>query len=409
MWRALCPSCVLLTRAMMLEGIADDLALHFHDVSTSLVAGAVANGLGKALDIEGVPASDVFCVRDYSALCPEGWADQGDGETCSAPMYYQGQCAEHENFALLTPTEKRAKASACGSQFACVDTCPMDFSSPCPDGWDIDRSNHCIAPPEYAGPCIGRRDFREASSSAKSQWSSLCDVRWPCRKQSGDVSNSAHDRGCPADFSKTCPFDWATVGFHCVSPIDYNGPCATMVDLRGLTVAQKDAYAKACSTPWPCESGSVLETGASFLQYALQDDNAPDPLAYLVNSKLQASQLNIAKKEILKLIPRVEAGGWMATKALTRLVSMTADPNAKSVMIGSGAEAAAETLMKRPGTSDRNVGLAGSLLTMLSGMPVAVEVSDEAGANGHVDVVIPRPSRVYQSDEVILGRSFGLS
>jgi len=182
-----------------------------------------------------------------------------------------------------------------------------------------------------------------------------------------------------------------------------------MVDLRGLTVAQKDAYAKACSTPWPCESGSVLETGASFLQYALQDDNAPDPLAYLVNSKLQASQLNIAKKEILKLIPRVEAGGWMATKALTRLVSMTADPNAKSVMIGSGAEAAAETLMKRPGTSDRNVGLAGSLLTMLSGMPVAVEVSDEAGANGHVDVVIPRPSRVYQSDEVFLGRSFGLS
>jgi len=99
----------------------------------------------------------------------------------------------------------------------------------------------------------------------------------------------------------------------------------------------------------------------------------------------------------------------MATKALTRLVSMTADPNAKTVMIGAGVEAAAETLLKRPGTSDRNIALAGSLLTMLSGMPVAVEVSDEAGANGHVDVIIPRPSRVYQSDELLVRHSFGVN
>ena len=94
----------------------------------------------------------------------------------------------------------------------------------------------------------------------------------------------------------------------------------------------------------------------------------------------------------------------MATKALTRLVSLTTDSDAKAIMINSGVEIAAETLMKRPDTSDRNVGLAGSLLTMLSGMPVAVEVSDEAGASGHVDVVIPRPSRVYHSDEVMLKR-----
>jgi hypothetical protein len=48
-------------------------------------------------------------------------------------------------------------------------------------------------------------------------------------------------------------------------------------------------------------------------------------------------------------------------------------------------------------------------LTMLSGMPVAVEVSDVAGADGHVDIVIPRPSRVYQPDELVLQRSYGIS
>lgn len=234
-------------------------------------------------------------------------------------------------------------------------------------------------------------------------------MRWPCRRQRGDVSDVGPNLGCVADFSKTCPADWIIVGVQCVAPVDYQGPCATMIDLSGLTVTQKDAYAKACHTPWPCGGESFLENGASFLQYALHDDSASDPQHVVVDAKLQASQLNIAKKEVSKLIPRVKAGGWMATKALSRLVSLTTDPNAKSVMISAGAVAAAETLMKRPDTSDRNIGLAGSLLTMLSGMPVAVEVSDEAGANGHVDVVVPRPSRVYQPDELILQRSFGVS
>ena len=152
-------SCASLAQAAILDGISDDLTLQFSDVPTSVVAAAVTDGLSKALETEGVPASDVACVRDYSAACPEGWADQGDGETCSAPMYYQGQCSKDESFAALTPAEKRSKASACGSQFPCVETCAMEISSPCPDAWDIDASNQCVAPAEYAGPCIGRRDF----------------------------------------------------------------------------------------------------------------------------------------------------------------------------------------------------------------------------------------------------------
>ena len=408
MWRFAFVTCASVTHAAVLEGVLDDLVVQFHDMPISVVEAAIANSLGKSLGIEGLPSSDVACVRDSGAACPEGWADQGDGETCSVPMYYQGPCSEDVNFATLTPAEKRATASACGSQFPCVDTCTMDFSSTCPDGWDADSSNHCVAPVEYAGPCVGRKDFRGASSSTKLQWASSCNVRWPCRKQRGDASDAGNDHGCASDFSTTCPDGWTIVGVQCVGPVAYQGPCATMIDLSGLTVDQKDAYAKACHTPWPCGGGSLLERGTSFVQFTLQDDAASDPQHFIVDSKLQVSQLNAAKKEISKLLPRVKAGGRMATKALTRLVSLTTDPNANSVMVSAGAVAAAETLMKRPDTSDMNVGLAGSLLTMLSGMPVAVEVSDEAGANGHVDIVIPRPSRVYQPDEVILQRSFGM-
>ena len=408
MWRVLA-SCICVTHAAVLEGIFEDLASQFPSVPASVVEAAIASSLELSLDSAGTPSSDVTCVRDYSAACPEGWADQGDGETCSAPMYYQGPCSEDVNFAVLTPAEKQSKALACGSQFPCVDTCTMDFTSRCPVGWDEDDSMQCVAPLEYAGPCVGRKDFREVSALAKSKWSSLCNVRWPCRRQLGDVSDVGDDRGCIPDYSATCPADWATVGAQCVGPVDYQGPCATMIDLSGLTVAQKGAYAKACQAPWPCSGGSLIESGSSFLQYALQDGPASDSQLFIVDSKLRASQLTIAKKEISRLIPRVKAGGRMATKALVRLVSLTSDPDARSVMISAGAVAAAETLMKRPDTSDRNTGLAGSLVTMLSGMPVAVEVSDVAGANGHVDIVIPRPSRVYQPDELILQRSYGTS
>ena len=73
----------------------------------------------------------------------------------------------------------------------------------------------------------------------------------------------------------------------------------------------------------------------------------------------------------------------MGTEVEARLVSLTIDPDAKSVMINAGVVATAETLMKRPDTSDRNVALAGSLLTILSAMLVSAEVPDAAGAHGH--------------------------
>ena len=81
----------------------------------------------------------------------------------------------------------------------------------------------------------------------------------------------------------------------------------------------------------------------------------------------------------------------------------------RSAMVDAGAVSSAETLLKRPDTSDLNVRLAGSLLTLLTGMPVAAEVADEqSGSHGHVDIVLPRPSRVYQADDAILTAVFDM-
>ena len=116
------------------------------------------------------------------------------------------------------------------------------------------------------------------------------------------MSVVADGPGCAtdADYSKTCPAGWTIVGIQCVAPIDYQGPCATMIDLSAFTVDQKDAYAKACGSPWPCSGDGFLDTGASFLQHTLRDGST-DPQHLIVDSRLQVSQLNVAKKEISKL------------------------------------------------------------------------------------------------------------
>ena len=129
----------------------------------------------------------------------------------------------------------------------------------------------------------------------------------------------------------------------------------------------------------------------------------------VVGSKLQASQQDFASGEVAKLLQRVDAGGRTATKALTRLVSLTGDAVVRTAMIDAGAVASAEKLLKRPDTSEINVRLAGSLLTLLTGMPVTAEIADvQSGSDGRVDVVLPRPSRVYAPDEIVLQAESGM-
>lgn len=114
--------------------------------------------------------------------------------------------------------------------------------------------------------------------------------------------------------------------------------------------------------------------------------------------------------DIRGLVRGVEAGGRVAQRALRNLIDLAASgPDAHAILASSGAVQAADTLLKRPSSDSSTRHLAGSLITMLSGMPVAAEVSNErTGAGERVDIVLPRPSRVYGPDQVELDLSAGV-
>ena len=83
---------------------------------------------------------------------------------------------------------------------------------------------------------------------------------------------------------------------------------------------------------------------------------------------------------------------------------------ARSDIVASGAAVAASALLKRLGTAEADRALAGSLLTLLSGMPVAAEVSNElTGGDGQVEIVLPRPSRVYGPDVMAMRESVAVA
>jgi hypothetical protein len=107
-------------------------------------------------------------------------------------------------------------------------------------------------------------------------------------------------------------------------------------------------------------------------------------------------------KEILGNVAR-SAGGKKAKKALVRLIELWSQPNARVIMIFAGVLFKCKKLMRTPETPDDVRALAGSLITLLTDLPVTSENSDvKTGSYGHVNIVVPRPSRIYRADKAIL-------
>merc|ERR1712194_699336 len=99
------------------------------------------------------------------------------------------------------------------------------------------------------------------------------------------------------------------------------------------------------------------------------------------------------------LVADVAAGGQVARRALEQLVSLASEIGFRRSIVSSGAASAAAALLKREGTDETNRALAGSLVTLLSDMPVAAGISNPlTGSDGQVEIVLPRPSRVYGLD-----------
>lgn len=156
----------------ILNGLGTQLSAKFPGESGSAINGLLADALALAASNEGLPMSDVSCVRDY-ASCPQGWAENGSG-VCSPPLAYAGSCGAMD-FSNLTPSEKMALAQGCDAEFSCMDACRKNYSSACPAGWS-NRGGQCVAPNSYNGACVPVTKF----FGDKTHWESMCQVSWPC-------------------------------------------------------------------------------------------------------------------------------------------------------------------------------------------------------------------------------------
>jgi len=122
-----------------------------------------------------------------------------------------------------------------------------------------------------------------------------------------------------------------------------------------------------------------------------------------------AARMAATRTDIAEQVARMQAGGRQAARALMHLTTLATDTDAKQIMRVLGVEAAAARLMQSPASDDTVQGLAGSVITLLSGMPVTSEISDEkTGSHGQVHIVVPRPSRIYAPDRQILDLNAGV-
>jgi hypothetical protein len=150
----------------------------------------------------------------------------------------------------------------------------------------------------------------------------------------------------------------------------------------------------------------VLSGAAGLAKVASRGRAVNEPVA---EAEVETSHAGGSNRELGELVAEVEAGGVVARRALEKLLSLAAGAGSQGAVVASGAARAAAALLQRRSTDETNRALAGSLLTLLSGMPVAAEVSDEvSGAGGHVEIVLPRPSRVYGPDAAALQLSSGV-
>jgi hypothetical protein len=123
----------------------------------------------------------------------------------------------------------------------------------------------------------------------------------------------------------------------------------------------------------------------------------------LMDAEMMMDHMASLRNDVRKLSSRLRAGGRKAKRALTRLIDLMSEPNAKPLMMVSGVLFKCKSLMSSPETPDDTRALAGSLITLLTDVPVTSESSDQkTGSYGHVNIVVPRPSRVYRADKEIL-------
>ncbi|KOB61541.1 hypothetical protein PFHG_03292 [Plasmodium falciparum HB3] len=173
--------------------------------------------------------------------------------------------------------------------------------------------------------------------------------------------------------------------------------------------------------PWLSEMISFSDKSKSTLG-SLGVDNLPDlnecknikhfpkQMLCIIEGLDRIKEVYENAKDITSLTARVLAGGRLAVRALTRLKTLASSLENKQLMKSLGTPMATLILLQRESTSDRNRWLCGSILTLLTDLPVVSDLADvKTGSYGHVNVIMPRQSRVRNADRNILRLREGAS
>lgn len=90
------------------------------------------------------------CTHNYTFLCPQGWNDVGDAATCEAPPSYTGPCSTLGMFDREIE-EKKLLEKKCLVHWPCLEECVRDYKALCPEGWTEIGEGKCSASSSYTG------------------------------------------------------------------------------------------------------------------------------------------------------------------------------------------------------------------------------------------------------------------
>ncbi|SBT81026.1 CPW-WPC family protein, putative [Plasmodium malariae] len=223
------------------EELINAFSLRLKRVPELVLREKVAIQLAKAADNLNLPnPNEEVCEINYAELCPEGWSNFGDGESCLSPINYTGGCDKKVSFKNYTAINKYVFSIKCSTSWPCINKCTQNYSEECPENWILINKNICKAPKNYKGKCIKEKMFSKFSESEKKIWAEKCDVNWPCYEKTYNLK-------------VVCPIDWKIHPNNksCIAPTSYIGPCMSIMYLHNLKDNEKLSLIKKCNIEWP--------------------------------------------------------------------------------------------------------------------------------------------------------------
>jgi len=220
-------------------------------------------------------------------------------------------------------------------------------------------------------------------------------------KQASFIRKSADDSCSYARVGALAASQAVNLGVHAMG-VATKAACAC-IDVY----TESKCLMKASPPPYPCSAmlGSFtgLMTAANVAWDAVKASTLActsmgDRTAFLHRPQLnlhvgETSFLSAGQRlaEVEKLEGLLSAGN---RAGLVGLLALMSNDEARVSMSKSGIAAKARTFANLPSTSDYDRELAGSLITGITGEPVAFQISDaNTGGYGHTNVIVPSPSR----------------